>query len=102
MAAAFQLLVAELGITVANADVWRSIGLAILLGVGCWLLGTWAARTVGLLRPDAPAAETLIVGLPVGLVVLTAWWAAVRSAGRRSFTPVAVGFAGSVTEGRRA
>ena len=43
--------------------------------------------------PDAPAGETLGVGLASGLLVLAAWWAAIASGGRSSFTPVAVGFA---------
>ena len=51
------------------------------------------ARTVGLLRSDAPAGETLGVGLASGLMVLAAWWAAIWSEGRSSFTPVALGFA---------
>ena len=42
---------------------------------------------------DAPAGETLGVGLASGLMVLAAWWAAIASGGRSSFTPVAVGFA---------
>ncbi|HEY8637389.1 MAG TPA: hypothetical protein VIL81_09015, partial [Candidatus Limnocylindrales bacterium] len=51
------------------------------------------ARFVGLLERDAPAGETLGVGLAAGLLVLAAWWAAVASGGRSSFTPVAFGFA---------
>jgi len=50
-------------------------------------------RLVGLLERDAPAGETLGVGLGSGLLVLASWWAAVASGGRSSFTPVAVGFA---------
>ena len=88
-----QSLAAELAITLADPEVWFSIGLALLLGGVCLLLGTWVARTVGLLRSDAPAGETLGVGLSAGLMVLAAWWAAVWSGGRSSFTPVAVGFA---------
>ena len=88
-----QLLVAEFAITITNADVWLSIGLALLLGGACLVFGVWVARTVGLLRADAPAGETLAVGLASGLMVLAAWWAAIWSGGRSSFTPVAVGFA---------
>ena len=87
------MLVEELGITMANADVWLSIGLALVLGCACLVFGTWVARTVGLLRSDAPAGETLGVGLASGLIVLAAWWAAIWSGGRSSFTPVALGFA---------
>ena len=86
-------LASELAITLANGDVWRSIGVALVFGGLCLLGGTWVARTVGLLRSDAPAGETLGVGLACGLLVLAAWWAAIASGGRSSFTPVAVGFA---------
>jgi hypothetical protein len=86
-------LAAELSITIANGDVWLSIAEALLFGCICLLFGTWVARTVGLLRSDAPAGETLGVGLASGLMVLAAWWAAIWSGGRSSFTPVAVGFA---------
>jgi hypothetical protein len=91
--AALELLVTEFGITIANGEVWGSVGLALLLGAALWLFGTWVARTVGLLRSDAPAEETLGVGLTCGLIVVAAWWAAIWSGGRSSFTPVAVGFA---------
>jgi hypothetical protein len=87
------VLLSELAITMSNQQVWLSIGVALLLGGLCLLFGVWVARTVGLLRADAPAGETLGVGLASGLVVLAAWWAAIWSGGRSSFTPVAVGFA---------
>ena len=88
-----QDLAAELAITIANSDVWLSIALALLLGGVCLVFGIWAARTVGLLWQDAPAWETLGVGLATGLMLVTAWWAALWSGGRSSFTPVAIGFA---------
>jgi hypothetical protein len=84
---------AEFGITVADGSVWLSIAEGLLIGAVCLLFGVWAARWVGLLRTDAPAGETLGVGLSAGLIVLIAWWAAVASVGRSSFTPVAIGFA---------
>ena len=83
----------EFGIAVSDATVWLSIGQALLFGGMCLLFGVWVARTVGLLDSDAPAGETIGVGLASGLLVLAAWWAAVASGGRSSFTPVAVGFA---------
>jgi hypothetical protein len=83
----------ELAITTANSEVWLSLLLALALGAGCWAFGTRVARAVGLLRPGAPAGESLGVGLATGMLVLAAWWAAIRSGGRSSFTPVAVGFA---------
>lgn len=88
-----QALPAELAITLANRDAWSQIGLALMFGAGCWLFGTAIARTVGLLQPGAPAGEILAVGLSSGLMVFAAWWAAIWSAGRSSFTPVAIGFA---------
>jgi hypothetical protein len=87
-----QLLAGNFAVAVTNGEVWLSIGLALLFGAGCWIFGTWVAQTVGLLRSGAPAGETLGVGLASGLIVLAAWWAAIWSGGRSSFTPVAVGF----------
>ena len=86
-------LAAELAITMSDREVWVSIGVALLFGGLALLFGIWVARLVGLLRADAPAGETLGVGLASGLLVLAAWWAAIWSGGRSSFTPVAVGFA---------
>jgi hypothetical protein len=88
-----QTLAAEFAITVADGAVWLAIGQGLLFGAVCLLFGVWIARFVGLLSADAPAGETLGVGLASGLLVLAAWWAAVASGGRSSFTPVAVGFA---------
>jgi len=84
---------AEFAITVTDGSVWLSIGQGLLFGGVCLLFGIWVARLVGLLPSDAPAGETLGVGLASGLLVLAAWWAAIVSGGRSSFTPVAVGFA---------
>ncbi len=83
----------ELGITIADGTVWLSIGEGLLFGAVCLVFGVWVARFVGLLEADAPAGETLGVGLASGLLVFAAWWGAVASGGRSSFTPVAVGFA---------
>jgi hypothetical protein len=90
---ALQSLAAEFAITVTNGEVWLSIVLALVLGGVSLLFGVWVARRVGLLRAHAPAGETVGVGLASGLMVLAAWWAAIWSGGRSSFTPVAVGFA---------
>src|SRR4249919_2450343 len=86
----------ELGITLADGQVWLAIGQGLLFGAVCLLFGVWIARFVGLLSAAAPAGETLGVGLASGLLVVAAWWAAVASGGRSSFTPVAVGFAVAV------
>jgi hypothetical protein len=88
-----QRLAAEFAITMSNGEVWLSIGQALIFGGASLLFGIWVARRVGLLQSDAPAGETLGVGLASGLLILAAWWAALASGGRSSFTPVAVGFA---------
>ena len=90
---AWSHVLSELRITASDPQVWLTIGLGLLLGAGCLLFGTWLARTVGLLAADAPAGETLGVGLASGLLVVAAGWAALWSGGRSSFTPVAGGFA---------
>lgn len=68
------------------------IGQALVFAGVCLVVGTWVARRVGLLERNAPAGETIGVGLASGLLVLAAWWAAFASGGRSSFTPVAVAF----------
>ena len=88
-----QALAAELAITLADGTVWLSIGQGLLFGALCLLFGVGVARFVGLLDADAPAGETIGVGLTSGLLVLASWWAAIVSGGRSSFTPVAVAFA---------
>ncbi len=88
-----QTLSAELRITLTDGTVWLSIGQGLLAGAICLVFGVFVARFVGLLRADAPAGETLGVGLASGLLVLASWWAALVSGGRSSFTPVAIGFA---------
>jgi len=87
-----QSLATEFGITIADGTVWLSIGQGLLFGAVCLVFGIWVARLVGLLESDAPAGETLGVGLASGLLVVASWWAAIASGGRSSFTPVAVGF----------
>jgi hypothetical protein len=94
-----QTFVNEFAITIATGEVWLSIGLALVLGTLCWALGISVARTVGLLLPNAPAGEVLGVGLATGLMVMAAWWAAVWSGGRSSFTPVAICFAIAIALG---
>ena len=90
---ALQGFIAELEITVTNLEVWQSVALALVLGFGCLVLGVWLTRSIGLLRTNAPAGETLGVGLAAGLMLLTAWCATIGSGGRSSFTPVAIAFA---------
>src|SRR4029079_18808846 len=83
----------ELGINLSDGTVWLSIAQGLLVGGVCLLVGVVVARLVGLLSADAPAGETLGVGLAAGLLVVAAGRAAVASGGRSAFTPVAVGFA---------
>src|SRR4029079_18459342 len=64
-----------------------------LFGLIC---GMWFPGFVGPLDGDAPAGETVGVGLTSGLLVLAAWWATGASGGRSSFTPVAIGFAAAI------
>jgi hypothetical protein len=89
----FQKLATEAAITIANGNVWLAIGLALLLGGLCLVFGVLVAGRVGLPISEAPVGETLGVGLACGLMVVAAWWAAIRSGGQSSFTPVAIGFA---------
>jgi hypothetical protein len=96
---ALQQLATEFAITITSPDFWLSIGNALILGAGCLAVGVWVARTVGLLRSNAPAGETLGVGLATGSMVLAAAWATIWSGGRSSFTPVAVGFAIAIVLG---
>ena len=84
---------AELVITLSNGAVWLAITEALLFGAVCLVVGIWLTRRIGLLAVDASAGETIGVGLASGLIMLAAWWAAIWSGGRSSFTPVAVGFA---------
>ena len=88
-----EALAAELPITLSDGAVWLAVGQGLLFGAACLVFGTWLARFVGLLESDAPAGETLGVGLASGLLVVASWWAAFASGGRSSFTPVAIGFA---------
>ena len=92
----------ELTAALADSRVWQSILTAFLVGGICLVLGTWATRRVGLLDRDAPAGETLGVGLGSGLLILAACWAAVGSAGRSAFTPVAIAFVVALALGLRA
>jgi hypothetical protein len=76
----------------SDGRVWLAFLAAFLLGGACVLLGVWVTRRVGLLDRDAPAGETLGIGLGSGLLIFAAWWAAIGSGGRSSFTPVALAF----------
>ena len=76
----------------SDERVWQSFFVALAFGAGCFALGIWATRRVGLLRRNAPIGETLGVGLGAGLLILASLWATVGSLGRSSFTPIALAF----------
>ncbi len=82
----------EIAATVGDGTTWLAIGLGILLTGVALAFGYWLAHRVGLLPPEARVGETIAVGLGVGLLVLTAWWAVLASGGRSAYTPVAIGF----------
>ncbi len=86
-----QLLASEFAITLSNAETWIALALALALGAACWILGAWVARQMGLLDVGIPTVENLAVGLAIGLIIVTSFWATIRSGGRSSFTPIAVG-----------
>jgi hypothetical protein len=94
-----QSLAAEFAIAVFDGGVWLGVGESLIFGAACLLVGTSVSRLVGLLPSSAQAGETVGVGLASGLLVVAAWWAALVSGGRSSFTPVAVGFAFAVALG---
>jgi hypothetical protein len=91
-----ETLIDELFITFSTPDVHLAILQAFVVGTLCLILGIWVSRLVGLLDGDAPAGETLAVGLATGLLVGAALWAALASGGRSSFAPSALGFVLSV------
>ena len=59
----------EFGIAVSDVTVWLSIGQALLFGGGLPAVRHLGGTDVGLLGSDAPAGETLGVGLASGLLV---------------------------------
>jgi hypothetical protein len=89
-------LARELLITAGNGEVWVSIGIGLVFSLSCTLFGIRLTRAVGLLDAGAPAGETLAVGLASGLLVFTSFWASIRSGGRSSFSPVAVGLSAAI------
>jgi hypothetical protein len=83
---------ATLATTVSNAAVWPAVAQGLILAAAMFALGWATSRVVGLLRRDAPQAELIAVSLGTGLLVGTSLWAALASAGRSAFTPIALGF----------
>ena len=86
------LLPSDLANTLTDPSVWMAIVVGIIFAAVCLTVGVGITRTVGLLQREAPVGETFGIGLSAGLMVIAAWWAAILSGGRSSFTPVAFGF----------
>ena len=84
-------LLAELRITAVDGTVWLAIGQGLLVAAVCLAFGIWVARLVGLLDSEAPAGETVGVGLGAGVLVLTVMIAplmiSIFSDGLRSVKP---------------
>jgi len=57
----------ELAASLSDSNVWLSLIAAAMTGGACFLVGTWIARRVGILEIDAPAGETIGVGLGSGI-----------------------------------
>ena len=85
-------LTSNLGPSVADPGVWRSLLVAVAVGTILFMVGRSVARRIGILAPDAPDGETLGIGLSTGLLLATAVWATVASGGRSAFTPIAIAF----------
>jgi hypothetical protein len=88
-------------ISATDGRVWLSIAVALMVGGLSLALGVWVTRRVGLLDRDAPAGETIGVGLAAGLLLLVSFWAAIGSGGRSVFVPVAIAFAAAIGLARR-
>ena len=87
----------DLAASISDPRVLQSIAAALIIGAVALAFGTWLARHVAMLGPDAPAGEVIGVGLGLGLLVLTAIYASAWSAGRSAFAPVAISFAVAIT-----
>jgi hypothetical protein len=81
----------EVDATLRNPAVLAAVLPLVVLGTVSLSLGVWLSRRIGALDPDAPAGETLGVGLGSGLLAVVAIFATWASSGRSSFTPIAVG-----------
>ena len=92
-------LINELAVTISSPDVLIYIAVALVFALACLATGVWAGRVTGIIKVDDPVADTIAIGLSVGLLVVAATWATLRSAGQSSFTVPALGFAGAVAFG---
>ena len=82
-------------VAISDGTVWLSIGQALLFARRLPRCSArLVARLVGLLEAGRTGRRRpWESGWRPALLVLAAWWAAIASGGRSSFTPVAVGFA---------
>jgi hypothetical protein len=78
-----------LAITAADSRVWSAIALALVLGLGTFVLGFAIVRRTNLLREEATSPEVVGVSLATGLLVTATGWAAIRSGGQSAFVPAA-------------
>ncbi len=78
---------------IATAWAIGLLALVVLAVIGRTLV------TVAAGQDETDSADALSRALSVGLVATTAWWAALRSGGASSFTPVAIAFAGILLGG---
>ncbi len=77
-----------------------ALAIACVAGAGFVLLGVLIARRTGLLDRDGDLAETVGVGLSLGLLAFTAVWASVASGGRSVFVPIALTIVLAIVVGR--
>lgn len=73
-----------------NQSIWTAFAVALLVGGIALFLGSGVLRKLRILPSDATSGEIMAVGLSLGLVIIAAASAAVRSLGKSAFTPVAV------------
>jgi hypothetical protein len=85
-------VLSDVGHVLTDGTVWLVIGVAILALLGSVAFGIWVGRLLGLIDSDAPAVETIGVGLGVSLLITSALVATLGSGGNTVFAPVAGGF----------
>src|SRR5262249_47032195 len=66
-------------------------GVAILLATALLVVGAWVAGRLGLLPSDASDGYVIGIALAAALILLTSVGAAILSAGRSGFAPIAIG-----------
>src|SRR5213592_4713546 len=92
----------ELQATLARPDVWFAFAFAAVSLVAVTVVGGLVARVLGVLDDRDGSAGTFAISAGVGLVLVAVAFAAVRSAGRSAFTPIAIAFAITIVVAVRA